>query len=51
MTMKYLLAISLIIGVAYGASMYDTVKGIVSSATSGYGSSDEYGEKKLLPNL
>jgi len=43
--MKCLVAISLIIGVAYGASMYDTVKGLVSGATSGYGSSDDYGEK------
>jgi len=47
--MKYLVAISLIIGVAYGASMYDTVKGIVSGATSGYGNSDDYGEKKCYP--
>jgi len=47
--MKYIIAISLIIGVAYGASMYDTVKGLVSGATSGYGSNDDYGENNCYP--
>jgi len=43
--MKLLVAVSLIIGVASGASMYDTMKSLVSGG--GYGSSGggEYGEK------
>jgi len=44
--MKYLVAISLIIGVAYGASMYDTVKGMV---TGDYGGDSGYAEKKCYP--
>jgi len=35
--MKYFVAINLIVGIAYGASMYDSVKGLVTGASSGYG--------------
>merc|ERR1712126_161710 len=50
-TMKYVVAISLIIGIAYGASMYDTVKGLVTGASSSYEEGSEYGEKKCYPTF
>jgi len=35
--MKYFVAISLMIGIACGASMYDTVKSLVTGSSTGYG--------------
>jgi len=47
--MKYLVAVSLLFGIAYGASLYDTVKGLVTGSSSSYGEDSEYGEKKCYP--
>jgi len=49
--MKYLLAIYFVIGIAYGASVYEAMKGMVSGSPTDYGSGqqNDYGGKKCYP--